>query len=119
MSGGDWKDMFRAACAGDVELVRFHLDNGVDVDYAHPEFQSTALVASILSGREEVAHLLLDHGADPTLRSELEDRTPAEAAAQAGLPTVLARLRSAGVAAPADAVAPRGGWLSRRRRRTG
>jgi uncharacterized protein len=64
MSAGDWKDMFLAVCAGDVELVRYHLENGVDVDHAHPEFQSTALVAIILAGHEQVAHLLLDHGAD-------------------------------------------------------
>jgi len=35
MSGGDWKDMFAAACRGDVELVRFHVQAGVDVNYAH------------------------------------------------------------------------------------
>ncbi len=38
MSGGDWKDRFDAACRGDVEQVRFHLEPGVDMDYAHPEF---------------------------------------------------------------------------------
>jgi ankyrin repeat protein len=103
MSAGDWKDMFLAACAGDVELVRHHVDNGVDVDFAHPEFQSTALVASILAGREEVAHLLLDHGADPVLRSELEDLTPVQAAHQAGLAGLQARLRTMGAADPVPA----------------
>ena len=117
MTAGDWKDMFRAACAGDVDLVRFHLDSGVDVDYAHPEFQSTALVASILAGQQEVAHLLLDHGADPSLRSDLEGQTPAQAAGQAGLASVLTRLRTAGVPVPADEVVPRAGWLSRLRGR--
>ena len=100
MPAGDWKDMFRAACDGDVELVRHHLANGVDVDFAHPEFQSTALVASILAGREEVANILLDHGADPLLRSELEDQTPVQAARQAGLPGLEARLRRMGAAGP-------------------
>ncbi|MGH1565354.1 ankyrin repeat domain-containing protein [Mumia sp. DW29H23] len=95
MSGGDWKDMFGAACAGDVELVRYHLDQGVDVDYAHPEYQSTALVACILAGQEEVAHLLLDHGADPGLLSELDEATPVQAARQARLPGLEARLRAA------------------------
>lgn len=96
MSGGDWKDMFLAACDGDVELVRFHLSNGVDVDYAHPEFQSTALVASILNRREDVAYLLLDHGADPTLRSVLEERSPLEAAREVGMAGVEQRLRGLG-----------------------
>ncbi|HSK54031.1 MAG TPA: ankyrin repeat domain-containing protein [Jiangellales bacterium] len=93
MSAGDWKDMFRAACDGDVELVRYHVENGVDVDYAHPEFQSTALVACILAGHDQVAHLLLDHGADPLLVSPLEGLTPVQAAHQAGLTGVEARLR--------------------------
>ena len=119
MSGGDWKDMFRAACTGDVELVRFHLDNGVDVDFAHPEFQSTALVASILADREEVAHLLLDHGADPLLRSDLEAMTPLEAAHRAGLSGVEARLRGLGATRPLPAPVSRArsGWLDRLRRR--
>lgn len=100
MSAGDWKDMFLAACRGDVELVRHHAENGVDVDYAHPEFQSTALVASILAGHQEVAHLLLDHGADPGLESTLEGQVPLEAARQAGLAGVEARLRSLGAPDP-------------------
>ena len=37
MSHGDFKAFFAAACAGDVELVRHHLDAGVDVDFVHPE----------------------------------------------------------------------------------
>lgn len=115
MPAGDWKDMFRAACDGDVELVRFHLDSGVDVDHAHPEFQSTALVASIVAGHEEIANLLLDHGADPSLASTFEERTPAQAAHEAGMTELLTRLRSAGAAEPVLAAAPatrrRGRWL--------
>jgi uncharacterized protein len=116
MSAGDWKEMFLAACAGDVELVRYHLDIGVDADYAHPEFQSTALVACILAGHEQVAHLLLDHGADPLLASPLEGQTPAQAARQAGLAGVEARLLAMGAPAQAPGSAPhREGWLARRR----
>ena len=66
MSGGDWKDMFAAACRGDVELVRFHVEAGVDVNYAHPEFQ----------------------GADPTLISVADQLTPLAAAKQSALPAL-------------------------------
>lgn len=104
MAAGDWKDMFLAACEGDVDLVRHHLANGVDVNFAHPEFQSTALVACILAGREEVAHLLLDHGADPLLKSELENQTPVQAAPDAGLVAVQARLRSLGAPEPSSTI---------------
>jgi ankyrin repeat protein len=92
MSHGDYKAFFTAACAGDVDLVEHHLDAGVDVDFVHPELQSTALVAAIEEGREDVALLLLDSGASPTLRSPLEGMTPFEAARAAGLDRVVARL---------------------------
>lgn len=92
MSHGDYKSFFAAACAGDTSLVEHHLDAGVDVDYIHPELQSTALVAAIEEGRQDVALLLIDRGASPTLRSPLEGMTPLEAARAAGLDRVVARL---------------------------
>lgn len=92
MSHGDYKAFFAASCAGDVELVRHHLDAGVDVDFVHPELQSTALVAAIEEGRAEVAMLLLDRGASPVLRSLLEAMTPLQAARAAGLSGVVDRL---------------------------
>lgn len=92
MSAGDWKDMFRAASDGDAELVRFHLEAGVDPDHVHPEVQSTALVAGILAGHEDVAHVLLDHGAGPGLVSPLEGLTPLEAARRQGMTDLESRL---------------------------
>lgn len=85
MSGGNWKEMYLAARTGDLDLVRFHVQMGVDVDYAHPEFMSTALVASILGGHKDVAQYLLDNGASPELMSDLDGVTPLEAAAQTGM----------------------------------
>jgi ankyrin repeat protein len=92
MSHGDYKAFFAAACAGDLHLVEHHLDAGVDVDFVHPELQSTALVAAIEEGRDDVALLLLDRGASSTLRSPLEGMTPLAAARTAGLDRVVARL---------------------------
>lgn len=92
MSHGDYKAFFAAACAGDVALLEHHLDAGVDVDFVHAELQSTALVAAIEGGRTEVALLLLDRGASPTLLSPLEGTTPLEAARAAGLDRVVTRL---------------------------
>jgi hypothetical protein len=96
MSGGNWKEMYLAACAGDLDLVAYHVKQGVDVNYAHPEFLSTPLVACLLAGQEAVALYLLDHGADPHLHSESDGLTPAEAARTAGLPRVQARLAALG-----------------------
>ncbi len=99
MDGGNWKEMFNAACEGDVELLRYHAARGVDIDYAHPEFLSTPLVASILAGQEASAMLLLDSGANPHLHSEFDALTPLAAARQMGLVRVLARLKTLGAEA--------------------
>jgi len=117
MSGGNWKELFNAACAGDLALVEYHVKNGVDIDYAHPEFLSTPLVAAILAGQEAVALYLLDRGANPRLHSEFDGLTPIQAARQAGLVRVADRLRALGVdVAPAAGAAAGGnGWLRRAR----
>lgn len=107
-TGAEWKDMFHAARDGDLEMVRFQLDAGVDVDYAHPEMQSTALVEACLAGHREIAHLLLDRGADPTLASTMEECTPVEAAQRSGLDDVVLRLRSLGAQEPPPAPRPTG-----------
>ena len=97
MSGGDWKEMFNAGCAGDLALVEHHVKSGVDVNYAHPEFLSTPLVAAILAGQEAVALYLLDHGANPALPSEFDAATPLQAARQMGLVAVEEKLYAMGV----------------------
>lgn len=85
MSGGNWKDFYLAAREGDLDLVRYHVQHGVDVDYAHPEFMSTALVAAIMAHHQDVAQYLIDSGADPNLLSDLDELSPIEAAAQVGM----------------------------------
>lgn len=113
MSGGNWKEMFNAACEGDLQLLAHHVRSGVDVNYAHPEFLATPLVACILAGQEAAALYLLAHGANPHLLSESDGLTPAQAAQQAGLVGVQQRLRELGVSiatvpvpAPLSAPAP-------------
>jgi len=112
MSGGDWKEFFKAAVDGDLALVEHHLAAGVDVDYAHPEFLSTPLVAAILAGQGAIALRLLAHGASPTLGSEFDACTPVQAARRMGLAALEDRLVALG--APRPAAEPvRGGWLQR------
>ena len=112
-SGGNWKELFMAACAGDQELVGYHMRSGVDLDYAHPEFLSTPLVACTLAGQEAVALQLLDGGADPHLGSEFDAMTPLQAARQMGFAKLEARLLALGASAPALPAksAEAGGWL--------
>ncbi len=113
MSGGNWKEMFNAACSGDLALVEYHVKAGADMNYAHPEFLATPLVASILARQEAVALFLLDQGANPHLLSEFDGMTPIQAARQVGLATVESRLVALGAKPlPSPARAPTS-WLSR------
>lgn len=113
MSGGDWKDMFGAACAGDLDTLRHHLAAGVDPDYVHPEYQSTALVACLLERQAAAADVLLDHGASPVLESPLEGQTPVQAARQVRLQAVEQRLRAMGAPDPEPPETRNGGWFGR------
>ncbi len=72
MSAGNWKDMYLAAESGDLQLVRFYLELGVDPNYQHPEVMATVLFVSIKMGHAQIVELLLSYGADPMIKSILE-----------------------------------------------
>jgi uncharacterized protein len=114
MSGGNWKDLFAAACRGDLELVRYHVEAGVDVNYCHPEFLCPPLVGAILEKQQAVAFFLLEHGARWDVPSEMDEGLNALGAARrVGLVDVEARLVALGAKAPrseAPVVRP---WWSR------
>ncbi len=80
MSAGDWKELYKAACEGELELVRHHINNGVNPNYQHPEILSTPLVAAILNNHDKIASYLLEIGADPNLESYFDALTPLKAA---------------------------------------
>lgn len=80
MAAGDWKEMYNAASTGDLALVQYHITNGVNPNYQHPEILCTPLVAAINAGHVSIAKYLLQHGADPALLSEYDDLTPLQAA---------------------------------------
>lgn len=84
MSAGDWKDLYQAAVDGNLSLVQYHISEGVNPNYQHPEILRTPLVASLIEGHGEIAHYLLAHGADPSLVSELDDLAPLQAARKHG-----------------------------------
>lgn len=111
MSGGNWKEMFNAACEGDLALVEYHVKAGADINYAHPEFLATPLVASILARQDHVAMFLLASGANPHLVSEFDGCTPIQAARKVGLARVEAKLIELGAKAPAARLESKG-WLS-------
>jgi len=74
--GGDWKEMFHAIQQGDIDLVDYHLETGVDPNYQHPEFLAAPLVESIRFNQLEITKLLLENGADPTISEIWGKATP-------------------------------------------
>jgi len=73
MSGGDWKAMFKAIQDNDLELVRFYINMGIDINYQHPEYLALPLSESIRYNHLEIAELLLSNGADLNI-IEMESR---------------------------------------------
>lgn len=94
MEHGDWKSFHEAAVEGDLDLVAFYVRQGVDVNYAHPEFMTNALVSAILAGNEPIAIYLLDHGADPLLISPLDEMNALEAATKLGQSDVISKIET-------------------------
>ncbi len=74
--GGDWKDMFRGVEINDFDLVRYHIANGIDLNYQHPEFLTSALIECINRNHLEMMKLLLENGALPDLEEVFSNKSP-------------------------------------------
>jgi ankyrin repeat protein len=64
-----WSPIGYAAFQGHLEVVRFLLDSGADVDARAPN-QATPLMFAARNGHIEVARLLIERGADVDLKSD-------------------------------------------------
>lgn len=80
MAAGNWKEMYQASLDGNLSLVQYHITEGVNPNYQHPEILATPLVAAILNNHDNVAIFLLENGADPNLESYFDNLTPLKAA---------------------------------------
>ena len=89
MSAGDWKDMYYAAERGDIGTVRYHLRNGIDPNYQHPEFLTTALIGAVKNNQLDVVSYLLECGARPEIKAEFEGIDAYQAARQVNDPAML------------------------------
>ena len=86
----------RAASFGRLEVVRWLLERGIDVD-ARPVAERTALHEACLHGRVDVARALLDAGADATIRERQWHGTPLDWAEHGGSEALLALLAERGL----------------------
>ena len=84
MSHGNWKDLFKAASEGNLQLIRGHLKNGVDPNYQHPEYFTSPVFEAIRNGQLDALKILLEDGGSPTLPEESTDKTPLEVAMSEG-----------------------------------
>ncbi|MFK7948828.1 MAG: ankyrin repeat domain-containing protein [Saprospiraceae bacterium] len=78
--GGDWKELLTAAEKGDVDLAKYHLLNGIDPNYQHPELLTTPLIEAAMYGHLEIVELLLANGAKPEIRGVFDGYTALEVA---------------------------------------
>ena len=78
--GGDWKEMFRGVEINDFNLVRYYIAMGIDVNYQHPEFLTSALIESINCNHLEMMAFLLENGAVPDLKEVWSNKNPMEIA---------------------------------------
>lgn len=82
MSAGDWKEMLYASQTGDLTLVKYHIEKGVNPNYQHPELLTTPLIESIEHGHSNITKFLLENGADPHLKAGFSTDTPLKVAKQ-------------------------------------
>lgn len=76
MSGGNWKEMFKAIEEGDLEMVRYYLKIGVNPNYQHPEFLASPLIESIRNNNLDIARLILENDGDPEIKEVWGGDTP-------------------------------------------
>jgi len=76
MSAGDWKELYISAQNGNLDLVKYHIQTGVDPNYQHPEFMTTPLIVSIENRHFEIAEYLLKNGSDPKMKEVFGNHTP-------------------------------------------
>jgi NADPH:quinone reductase-like Zn-dependent oxidoreductase len=84
MGHGDWKDMFRGVQNNDLELVRYYIKKGIDLNYQHPEFLTSPLIESIRRNHLQMLTLLLENGATAHLKEVGSGKSPLKIAQNLG-----------------------------------
>ncbi len=93
-AGGDWKALFSAAKQGNADEVLYWLKAGVDPNMQHVEIGTTALIIAVEKNHFDIVKLLVDGGADISVRSDWDKCTAIETARELGRRDIAAWLKS-------------------------
>ncbi len=63
MAHGAWKDLFKAVEENNFELVSYYLQQGIDINYQHPEYFTNPFFESIRKKNHDLVLLFLQNGA--------------------------------------------------------
>jgi len=94
MAAGDWKDLISAIQNGDLDLVKYHTQSGVNLNYQHPEYLTTPLIESVNTGHFEITKYLLENGADVKLKAGFSNDSPLSMARKSGNKRIIRLLKS-------------------------
>mgnify|MGYP001801022202 CR=1 FL=1 len=68
---GDFKGFIHAVMQEDLDAVSYYISIGMDINHLHPEIMTNGLIEAVKVGNLEIVQLLMDHGADPHIVSQL------------------------------------------------
>lgn len=77
---GDWKELLKACEEGHFSTVRYYIEQGVDINFQHPEFFTTPLIEATRKGYVDIVELLLQSGAKKSIKSNFDDLTALDVA---------------------------------------
>jgi uncharacterized protein len=96
MAHGDWKAMMEGVQRNDMELVRYYIRCGIDINFQHPEFMTSALLEAIRCGHTQMVILLLESGANPNLPDDFSGEKPLQMATRLKNSTMVEILKQFG-----------------------
>jgi len=68
---GDFKGFIHAVMQEDLDAVTYYVSIGMDVNHLHPEIMTNSLIEAVKVENLEIIQLLMKHGADPSIVSQL------------------------------------------------
>lgn len=94
MGHGDWKDMFRGVQNNDLELVKYYIRMGIDLNYQHPEFLTSPLIEAIRDKNLAMMTLLLENGALADVCEVASEKSPIDIAKVLANQVIIEKLNS-------------------------